>query len=97
MLVHTNPLLTGQVGKLLGERWKALSDVQRRPYEEKAEADKKRYEEEKANYNVSYLSRLPTSNTPALHPMEKKKKKDEENHALDKIPTEIYFHPSDAD
>jgi hypothetical protein len=42
----------GQVGKLLGERWKALTDVQRRPYEEKAEADKKRYEDEKANYNM---------------------------------------------
>jgi hypothetical protein len=67
VFVHTNPLLIGQVGKLLGERWKALTDVQRRPYEEKAEADKKRYEDEKANYNVSYLSRLPTSNTPALH------------------------------
>lgn len=44
---------TGQVGKMLGERWKNLSDTDRRPYEEKAAADKKRYEEEKANYNVS--------------------------------------------
>ncbi|EAS32643.1 non-histone chromosomal protein 6 [Coccidioides immitis RS] len=42
----------GQVGKLLGERWKALSDKQRAPYEEKAAADKKRYEDEKANYNA---------------------------------------------
>ncbi|EEP82562.1 nonhistone chromosomal protein 6A [Uncinocarpus reesii 1704] len=41
----------GQVGKLLGERWKALSDKQRAPYEEKAAADKKRYEDEKASYN----------------------------------------------
>lgn len=43
---------TGQVGKVLGERWKALSDEERRPYEEKAQADKKRYEDEKASYNV---------------------------------------------
>ncbi|OJZ89544.1 hypothetical protein BO85DRAFT_365791 [Aspergillus piperis CBS 112811] len=43
----------GQVGKMLGERWKALSDTDRRPYEEKAAADKKRYEDEKASYNVS--------------------------------------------
>ncbi|KMU85076.1 non-histone chromosomal protein 6 [Coccidioides immitis H538.4] len=42
----------GQVGKLLGERWKALSDKQRAPYEEKAAADEKRYEDEKANYNA---------------------------------------------
>ncbi|RWQ96501.1 high mobility group box domain-containing protein [Paecilomyces variotii] len=41
----------GQVGKVLGERWKALSDEDRRPYEEKAQADKKRYEDEKASYN----------------------------------------------
>ncbi|KAI1908902.1 Non-histone chromosomal protein 6 [Ophidiomyces ophidiicola] len=48
-----NPGITfGQVGKLLGERWKALSDKQRAPYEEKAAADKKRYEDEKASYNA---------------------------------------------
>ncbi|KAL0634338.1 Non-histone chromosomal protein 6 [Maublancomyces gigas] len=41
----------GQVGKVLGERWKALSDKQRQPYEAKAAADKKRYEDEKAAYN----------------------------------------------
>jgi len=42
----------GQVGKVLGERWKALSDKQRGPYEAKAAADKKRYEEEKAAYQA---------------------------------------------
>lgn len=38
---------------MLGEKWKALSEDDRRPYEEKAAADKKRYEDEKASYNVS--------------------------------------------
>jgi len=42
----------GQVGKVLGERWKALNDKQRQPYEKKAADDKKRYEEEKASYNA---------------------------------------------
>lgn len=42
----------GDVGKLLGERWKALSDKQKAPYEAKAAADKKRYEEEKAAYTA---------------------------------------------
>jgi hypothetical protein len=46
----------GQVGKILGERWKALSDKQRAPYEAKAAADKKRYEDEKQTYNVSWTS-----------------------------------------
>ncbi|TVY46215.1 Non-histone chromosomal protein [Lachnellula occidentalis] len=49
-----NPGITfGQVGKVLGERWKALNDKQRTPYEAKAAQDKKRYEDEKATYNVS--------------------------------------------
>ncbi|KAJ9663153.1 Non-histone chromosomal protein 6 [Neophaeococcomyces mojaviensis] len=42
----------GQVGKVLGDRWKALSEKQRQPYEAKAATDKKRYEEEKAKYNA---------------------------------------------
>lgn len=44
---------TGQVGKVLGERWKALNESQRRPYEAKAATDKKRYEDAKATYLVS--------------------------------------------
>jgi len=48
-----NPGITfGQVGKILGERWKALNDKQRTPYEAKAAADKKRYEDEKQAYNA---------------------------------------------
>lgn len=41
------------MGKVLGERWKALNTKQREPYEAKAKTDKQRYEEEKASYNVS--------------------------------------------
>ncbi|KAL8660000.1 MAG: hypothetical protein Q9202_006854 [Teloschistes flavicans] len=41
----------GQVGKVLGEKWKALNSKQREPYEAKAKADKERYESEKASYN----------------------------------------------
>ncbi|CEL07216.1 Putative Non-histone chromosomal protein 6 [Aspergillus calidoustus] len=43
----------GQVGKMLGEKWKALTDKERKPYDDKAAADKKRYEEEKAQYNAA--------------------------------------------
>ncbi|KPI42651.1 Non-histone chromosomal protein 6 [Cyphellophora attinorum] len=42
----------GQVGKVLGDKWKALSEKGREPYEKKAAADKKRYEDEKAKYNA---------------------------------------------
>lgn len=44
--------VSGQVGKVLGERWKALNAKQREPYEAKAKTDKQRYEDEKASYNV---------------------------------------------
>lgn len=51
---NDNPGISfGQVGRVLGERWKALSEAEKKPYEQKAEADKKRYEEEKAAYNAS--------------------------------------------
>ncbi|KAI7898173.1 high mobility group box domain-containing protein [Cokeromyces recurvatus] len=44
-----NPEATfGQIGKILGEKWKAMSDEEKKPYVQKAEADKKRYESEKA-------------------------------------------------
>lgn len=42
----------GEVGKVLGERWKGLSEAQKAPYDKKAAADKKRYEDEKAAYNA---------------------------------------------
>ncbi|KZZ94648.1 nucleosome binding protein [Ascosphaera apis ARSEF 7405] len=49
-----NPDVTfGQVGKILGERWKALSEKQRAPYAAKAAADKQRYEAQKREYEAS--------------------------------------------
>ncbi|KAH9886852.1 HMG box protein [Xylariomycetidae sp. FL2044] len=41
----------GQIGKILGERWKALTDKQKAPYESKAAADKQRFQDEKAAWN----------------------------------------------
>lgn len=46
------------MGKVLGEKWKALNAKQREPYEAKAKADKERYEREKASYNNVRLSPL---------------------------------------
>ncbi|KAI8366236.1 high mobility group box domain-containing protein [Blakeslea trispora] len=45
-----NPEATfGQIGKLLGEKWKNMSEEDKKPYVEKAEKDKQRYEGEKAS------------------------------------------------
>jgi hypothetical protein len=56
---------TGQVGKMLGDKWKALTESERKPYDEKAATDKKRYEEEKAKYQAvsSQLSTQTRSTT----------------------------------
>ncbi|KAL6927308.1 Non-histone chromosomal protein 6 [Hanseniaspora valbyensis] len=40
----------GQVGKKLGEEWKALTEDGKQKYKDLAEVEKKRYESEKALY-----------------------------------------------
>jgi len=53
-LVHKeNPgIKFGEVGKLLGEMWKDLTEKDKQPYLAKAKADKERYESEKARYQA---------------------------------------------
>jgi hypothetical protein len=50
---------------MLGDKWKALTESERKPYDEKAATDKKRYEEEKAKYQAvsSQLSTQTRSTT----------------------------------
>lgn len=51
-LIAERPELKSQakeVGKLLGDEWKAMTDAQKAPYQKMHEQDKKRYEAEKAN------------------------------------------------
>ncbi|SCZ94441.1 BZ3500_MvSof-1268-A1-R1_Chr12-2g03901 [Microbotryum saponariae] len=42
----------GDLGKLLGAKWKDMSDDQKKPYNKKADDDKTRYEREKASYDA---------------------------------------------
>ena len=53
-LKAVNPDMKGvaEVGKKLGEMWKALSDAEKEPYNAQAVADKERYETEMAAYKV---------------------------------------------
>jgi hypothetical protein len=41
---------TGEVGKMIGEKWKELTDKDKEQYDAKAKIDKERYEREKAEY-----------------------------------------------
>jgi hypothetical protein len=50
-VVKANPdLKVTEVGKKLGELWRAMSDSEKAPYNKKADADKVRYEKQKAAY-----------------------------------------------
>ncbi|KAK7055117.1 high mobility group box domain-containing protein, partial [Favolaschia claudopus] len=42
----------GEVGKLLGAKWKELDDEEKKPYVEQAAKDKERAEDEKLAYEV---------------------------------------------
>ena len=41
----------GEVGKLLGAKWKEMSEAEKKPYNDMANRDKARAEAEKAAYN----------------------------------------------
>ena len=43
----------GEIGRLLGLKWKALAEEEKKPYEDMASRDKKRHEAEKAEYERS--------------------------------------------
>ncbi|KAJ1873988.1 Non-histone chromosomal protein 6 [Coemansia sp. RSA 1722] len=55
-----NPEATfGNIGKILGDMWKGMSDKEKAPFFKQAEDDKKRYEAEKAAYvaeNAAYFA-----------------------------------------
>lgn len=46
-----------EIGSILGQNWKSLSDSYKSPYMAKAEKDKKRYEKEAEAYNAMATAR----------------------------------------
>lgn len=42
----------GEVGKVLGQKWKALTAEDKKPYEDRAAEEKKKYEKAKAQYEA---------------------------------------------
>ncbi|BGP58039.1 hypothetical protein JCM8202_001722 [Rhodotorula sphaerocarpa] len=42
----------GEIGKILGSKWKEATPDEKKPYEDKAAAEKVRYEKEKAAYEA---------------------------------------------
>jgi hypothetical protein len=62
-----------EIVKKMSEEWNALSDDKKKPYVQKAEADKKRYETEKAVYDKKKKEEKSSKKNP------KKGKKDDKN------------------
>jgi len=51
-VVADNPgLSVAQVGKALGEQWRAMTDKEKEKFRAMADADKVRYEKEMSTYN----------------------------------------------
>ena len=49
--MEENPKFSiGETAKELGKAWKVMTSKQKEPYEEKAQHDRKRYEDEKKDY-----------------------------------------------
>ena len=49
-----------EIVKKMSEEWNALSDDKKKPYVQKAEADKKRYEKEKSDYDKKKQDEKPS-------------------------------------
>ncbi|WVO15613.1 non-histone chromosomal protein 6 [Cryptococcus depauperatus] len=47
----------GDVGKLLGIKWKEMSDAEKKPYNDKAKADKERADKQNADYKADGKSK----------------------------------------
>ncbi|KAH7314772.1 hypothetical protein KP509_21G019400 [Ceratopteris richardii] len=66
VLKKTNPGLSFQeVGKVIGERWKKLSDAEKERYEESARQDKARYNKEMTEYKGGGHTAGPDSESEA--------------------------------
>jgi len=50
-IVAENPdMKFGQIGKTIGEMWRAMDDEQKKPYQDMAEEDKARYDREMKHF-----------------------------------------------
>lgn len=57
-----------EMGHVMGERWRALTPEQKKKYEDLANDDKKRFNEEMAAYNAGKLKQVKEAGAPAVAP-----------------------------
>ena len=75
-VVEENPdIAFSEVAKKIGEKWKALADADKVPYEKEAAEDKARYAKEKAAYDSANPSASPAEKKKRAAPAKKAKKK----------------------
>lgn len=66
----------GELGKILGEKWKALDPSAKAPFEKLAAADQERYKADKVQYQQYLELNPPAPSSPAKGGKGSKKKKD---------------------
>jgi len=72
----------GDIGKLIGAKWSAMSEEDKAPYVEQAEADKERYAEAKAKYDEENgVEAAPKKEKKKAAPKKSKKKAASEDEA----------------
>ena len=52
---ETPDIAFGAIGKQMGEEWRGMSDAEKKPYQDKADKAKAKYEKEKAKYGECNL------------------------------------------
>ena len=72
-----------QVAKNLGARWSQLSEEDKRPYEQRAERDKARYEREMAAYRSGNKRNRMAAPMAQQHEDEEEEEEDEEEEEYD--------------
>ena len=72
-----------QVAKNLGARWSQLSEEDKRPYEQRAERDKARYEREMAAYRSGNKRNRMAAPMAQQHEDEEEEEEDEEEEEFD--------------
>ncbi|GAA5930695.1 non-histone chromosomal protein 6 [Sporobolomyces koalae] len=73
----------GEIGRLLGAKWKEADAEERAPFEEKAKEDKARYEKEKADYEPSGDAEAAPAKKPVKKAAKKKAASDDEEQSED--------------
>lgn len=84
-----NPAATfGEIGKLLGDKWKSASESEKKKFQLEAEKDKARYEAEMKNYKAGDSSAASSKKAKTTAASKKKKEESEDEQSEEEVEDE---------